>query len=159
MKNGMGFLCRTLALLVLLIALPLTAMAQSCCPSDGHGSPIQTNSAVATTASATDLGQTWPRVADQSRSPSWHAYEFTLSGVRYVQVNDANGGVHFAAAIGPSSVVVLPIGSDSGLVSTPATPIAPTLQDTVTPIFSADGITVNLVTNPSGYYWQVIPGS
>lgn len=65
------------------------------------------------------LGQSWPNTADVSRSPSLHAYVFMLRGVKYVQVNDANGNVLGAVGTANGEFITLPIGRFSQLVSTP----------------------------------------
>ncbi|MGC1551061.1 MAG: hypothetical protein WA777_21260, partial [Rhodanobacter sp.] len=40
---------------------------------------------------STGLGQAWPNAADVSLSPNFHAYIFSIGGIRYIQINDTNG--------------------------------------------------------------------
>ncbi|MEO9078905.1 MAG: hypothetical protein ABI268_06285 [Rhodanobacter sp.] len=72
---------------------------------------------------STGLGQAWPNTVDLSSSPSWHAYAFMLGGVKYVQVNDANGNVLGAVGAVNGQFITLPIGRFSQLVSTPQDPV------------------------------------
>lgn len=74
--------------------------------------------AQATDAPSSGLGQSWPNATDVSANPHWHVYVFEKDGVRYVQVNDTNGGVHGAIATAGGQVLVLPIGSDAQNVTT-----------------------------------------
>lgn len=76
--------------------------------------------AQATDAPSSGLGQSWPNATDVSANPHWHVYVFEKDGVRYVQVNDTNGGVHSAIATAGGQVLVLPIGSDAQNVTTTA---------------------------------------
>lgn len=72
------------------------------------------------------LGQAWPNAADVSASPHWHAYVFTLGGVKYIQVNDLNGNVLGAIGTANGQFITLPIGAFSQLVSTPQQPAVST---------------------------------
>ncbi|HWU75186.1 MAG TPA: hypothetical protein VN043_01670 [Rhodanobacter sp.] len=72
---------------------------------------------------STGLGQAWPNTVDASSSPSWHAYVFMLGGVKYVQINDANGNVVGAVGTVNGQFITLPIGRFSQLVSTPQDPV------------------------------------
>ncbi|MGA0586366.1 hypothetical protein ACO2Q2_04420 [Dyella sp. KRB-257] len=74
--------------------------------------------AQATDAPSSGLGQSWPNATDVSANPHWHVYVFEKDGVRYVQVNDINGGVHAAIATAGGQVLVLPIGTDAQNVTT-----------------------------------------
>jgi hypothetical protein len=75
-----------------------------------------------TSTPATGLGQSWPNAADVSANPNWHVYVFFLDGIKYVQINDLNGGVHAALSTAAGTVLVLPVGRDSRNVKTsPAT--------------------------------------
>lgn len=69
-------------------------------------------SAMAANSPTSGLGKAWPNAQDVSTSPHWHVYVFTRDGVRYIQVNDLNGGVHGAVATAGGAVLVLPMGSD-----------------------------------------------
>lgn len=71
------------------------------------------------------LGQAWPNAQDVSTSANFHVYVFVRDGVRYLQVNDANGQVRGAVAAAAGQFLVLPLGTDSQRVSTPQTPAAP----------------------------------
>lgn len=74
--------------------------------------------AVAAEPASTGLGQTWPNTTDVSLSPHYHVYVFTRDGVRYIQINDANGVVRGAIATASDEVLVLPIGVDAARVKT-----------------------------------------
>lgn len=63
--------------------------------------------------STSGLGQSWPNATDVSATPHWHVYAFQKDGIRYVQVNDLNGGVQGAIATAGGQILLLPIGSDS----------------------------------------------
>lgn len=88
-------------------------------------------SALSTPAWAVDppsagLGQSWPNTTDVSRTPDLHAYVFMLRGVKYVQINDANGNVLGAVGTANGEFITLPIGRFSSLVSTPQEPATDT---------------------------------
>ncbi|HET6433651.1 hypothetical protein [Dyella sp.] len=105
--------------------------------------------AIATDAPSSGLGQSWPNATDVSANPHWHVYVFEKDGVRYVQVNDTNGGVHGAIATAGGQVLVLPIGKDAQNVTTATDPTttATTSPDTV----YADGtVTINAAVQPTG---------
>lgn len=67
---------------------------------------------------ATGLGQPWPNATDLSRSPHYHVYTFVQSGVRYIQVNAADGTVLGAVGTAGGQYIVLPMGN-AAQVSTP----------------------------------------
>jgi hypothetical protein len=94
---------------------------------------------------ASGLGQSWPNASDVSSNPNFHAYVFTLGGIQFVQINDANGNVLGAVGSANGQFITLPVGRFSKLVTTPqqgpsVTPAAPTAapttvyQDTVTTV-------------------------
>lgn len=94
---------------------------------------------------ASGLGQAWPNAADLSSNPNFHAYVFTLGGIQYVQINDANGNVLGAVGTSNGQFITLPVGRFSQLVTTPqqgpaVTPAAPAAapttvyQDTATTV-------------------------
>lgn len=85
-----------------------------------------TGVAMAANPPSSGLGQAWPNAADVSASPHWHAYVFTLGGVKYVQVNDLNGNVLGAVGTANGQFITLPIGAFSQLVSTPQQPATDT---------------------------------
>jgi hypothetical protein len=87
--------------------------------------------AAATTLSGTGLGQSWPNAADLSASPNFHAYRFEKQGVRYVQINDANGNVRGAVAYIDGQVLDLPIGVDASHWVVATDPAAPVTGETV----------------------------
>lgn len=68
---------------------------------------------------ANDLGKSWPNAPDVSASPHWHVYVFVRDGVRYIQINDTNGNVRGAFATANGVYLVLPMGRDAQLVTTP----------------------------------------
>jgi hypothetical protein len=94
---------------VLLIAgtlLGLPSLSWACCPSDGHTAP----------KAATGLGDAYPPSVDLASDPQWQVYEFERDGVRYVQINDANGRVRAAAGRIAETFWVMPIGNDADRV-------------------------------------------
>ncbi|PRF23193.1 hypothetical protein C6P98_13930 [Burkholderia multivorans] len=74
--------------------------------------------AVAAEPASTGLGQAWPNATDVSLSPHYHVYVFRRDGIRYIQINDANGVVRGAIATADDVVLVLPIGTDAAHVRT-----------------------------------------
>jgi len=68
---------------------------------------------------ASGLGQSWPNASDVSRNPNFHAYVFTLGGIQFVQINDANGNVLGAVGQAGGQFITLPVGRFSQQVSTP----------------------------------------
>ena len=74
-------------------------------------SPLAAHAADATSG----LGQAWPNAPDVSASPRWHVYVFERDGVRFVQVNDANGRVLGAFATAGGQFLVLPMGTGANL--------------------------------------------
>ena len=88
-------------------------------------------SAMATDAPSSGLGQAWPNATDVSANPHWHVYVFQKDGIRYVQVNDLNGGVHGAIATAGGQVLVLPIGRDSQNVTTATSTTTSSSSETV----------------------------
>lgn len=108
--NGKRNLSARHALLLtgMMLGLPSLGWA-SCCPSDGHTAP----------KAATGLGDAYPPSTDLASDPEWQVYEFERDGVRYVQINDANGVVRAAAGRIAGTFWVMPIGSDADRVSLP----------------------------------------
>jgi hypothetical protein len=90
---------------------------------------------------STGLGQSWPNAADVSASPHWHVYVFVMDGVRYVQVNDTNGGVRSAIATAGGQVLVLPIGSDAQDTTT-----APATTSSAETVYRDDEVTIQAAT-------------
>jgi hypothetical protein len=84
---------------------------------------------------ATGLGQSWPNAADVSSNPNFHAYVFTIGGIQFVQINDANGNVLGAVGAAGGQFITLPVGRYSQLVSTPqqAPAVATTATATTAP--------------------------
>lgn len=68
---------------------------------------------------ASGLGQSWPNASDVSRNPNFHAYVFTLGGIQFVQINDANGNVLGAVGSAGGQFITLPVGRFSQQVTTP----------------------------------------
>jgi hypothetical protein len=79
---------------------------------------IVSSSALAYQASSTGLGQSWPNATDVSTSTHYHVYVFVRDGIHYIQVNDLNGTVRGAVAVGDQEVLVLPVGTDAQYVTT-----------------------------------------
>jgi len=70
------------------------------------------------------LGQAWPNAPDVSKNPNFHIYVFDFGGVRYIQVNDANGNVLGTVGSAGGTFLTLPIGRYANLVDTPSQPAA-----------------------------------
>jgi hypothetical protein len=81
---------------------------------------------------STGLGQAWPNAQDQSLSPSFHAYVFSIAGIRYIQINDTAGNVLGSVGTSGGQFIVLPIGRFAQLVSTPQQAAATTSSATPT---------------------------
>ena len=79
---------------------------------------------------ASGLGQAWPNAPDLAASPRWHVYVFDRDGVRFVQINDANGVVLGAFATAGGQFLVLPMGTGATL-SISADTGAPSTGETV----------------------------
>jgi hypothetical protein len=105
---------------------------------------VFTTGAIAADTPSSGLGQSWPNATDVSASPHWHVYVFVKDGVRYVQVNDTNGGVHSAIASAGGQVRVLPIGSNAE--DTTTTPATTSSAETV---YSDDEVTIQAATAPT----------
>ncbi|MGO4701435.1 hypothetical protein [Dyella sp. 2RAB6] len=93
---------------------------------------------------ASGLGQAWPNAPDVSASPHWHVYVFERDGVRYVQVNHANGRVLGAFATAGGQFLVLPMGIGANLSVAPTGSTTPTTGE----IVYADG-TVQVTATPA----------
>lgn len=104
--------------------------------------------ASATDAPSTGLGQAWPNATDVSANPHWHVYVFVKDGVRYVQVNDTNGGVRSAIATAGDQVLVLPIGQDAQNVVT--TDSATEAADPAETIYDDGAVKIKAAAQPSG---------
>jgi len=65
---------------------------------------------MAAAADGQGLGARWPMAPDVSRSAAFHAYNWVSNGVRYVQVNGADGTPLMAIATAHGQVLALPIG-------------------------------------------------
>lgn len=76
------------------------------------GDPIKDGQTVMA-VTGNDLGAAAPNRANYSQSPSWQAFVYERGGVRYIQLNDAEGVVHAVVAIGANGVAVLPLGVDA----------------------------------------------
>lgn len=75
-------------------------------------------------SSSTGLGQAWPNAPDVSTNPNFHVYVFDAGGVRYIQVNDANGNVLGTVGSAGGVFLTLPMGRYANLVDTPSQPAA-----------------------------------
>jgi len=95
---------------------------------------------------ASGLGQSWPNASDVSRNPNFHAYVFTLGGIQFVQINDANGNVLGAVGTSGGQFITLPVGRFSQLVTTPqqgpAVPTTATPTTTPTTVYQDPATTV-----------------
>lgn len=107
--NGKRNLSARHAFLLASVLLGLPSLSWACCPSDGHTAP----------KAATGLGDAHPPSTDLASDPKWQVYEFERDGVRYVQINDANGVVRAAAGRIAGTFWVMPIGNDADRVSLP----------------------------------------
>lgn len=83
------------------------AAAKCGCPDDGHGAPKVD----------IGLGESFPQAPDLAPDPAWQVYQFERDGIRYVQINDANGNVRAAVGRIDNTFWVMPIGSDADRVS------------------------------------------
>ncbi|PMQ04195.1 hypothetical protein DyAD56_16020 [Dyella sp. AD56] len=107
--------------------------------------------AVAQTAPASGLGQSWPNAQDVSANPQFHVYVFAVNGLKFIQVNDVNGTVRGGVAASPdgTSSLALPLGAGQLQAVTDSAP-----ADGVT-VYSDSGTTVTasptrgLVASPS----------
>ena len=99
---------------------------------------------------STGLGQAWPNAQDQSSSPSFHAYVFSISGIRYIQINDTAGNVLGSVGTSGGQFIVLPIGRFAQLVSTPqqAAATTSTATPTASPTTVYDDGTNNVTATP-----------
>ncbi|AHG40935.1 hypothetical protein N018_12055 [Pseudomonas syringae CC1557] len=88
------------------LALSTSALAQACCPGDGH-----------TIAATTGLGQSMPPATNLAVDPSWRVYAFRRDGVEYLQVNDTKGVVRAALGHINETTWVMPIGTDVNRVT------------------------------------------
>lgn len=91
------------------LALSTSAMAQACCPGDGH-----------TIAATTGLGQSMPPATNLAVDPAWRVYAFERDGVQYLQVNDANGVVRAAIGRISETTWVMPVGTDANRITVTA---------------------------------------
>lgn len=99
-------------------------------------------------APSSGLGQAWPNAPDVSANPHWHVYVFARDGVRYVQVNDANGGVKGAIATAGGEVLVLPIGSDAANVTT--APAADNGSSSSETVYNDGDVAISAAVQPTG---------
>lgn len=102
----------------------------------------------ATDTPSNGLGQSWPNATDVSANPHWHVYVFTKDGVRYVQVNDNNGGVRSAIATAAGQVLVLPIGRDAQNVTTTDPTTAAT--DSSETVYDDGSVQIKAATTSTG---------
>lgn len=106
--------------------------------------------AQATDAPSSGLGQSWPNATDVSANPHWHVYVFEKDGVRYVQVNDTNGGVHGAIATAGGQVLVLPIGSDAQNVTTSTGSTTDPTSTTADTVYDDGTVKISATVQPTG---------
>ncbi|KAF1004539.1 MAG: hypothetical protein GAK28_03916 [Luteibacter sp.] len=112
---------------------------------------LAAGSATASTPPVTGLGQSWPNTTDASANPGYHVYVFQRLGVRYVQVNDASGGVRGAIAYDGKSIGGLPVGTDASHWVTPTegTYVPSRMANGVT-VYSDDVMTITVAVQPDG---------
>lgn len=130
----------------------LTLWAGLCCALVSGATFAQTS----TSALSTDLGRTWPNVADQSLSPHWHAYVFMLNGIEYVQVNDVYGNVQGAVGTVGGTRFVLPMGANARNFITTA---SSTTSGTATTVYQDANITILAVPTANGMVLEASCGS
>jgi hypothetical protein len=99
---------------------------------------------------AHELGKAWPNTHDVSRSPRWHVYVFERDGIRYVQVNDAQGRVQGAVATANGAFLVLPMGiADVQTTVVSSMDAAPVVQKGET-VYSDAALQVTMTPQASG---------
>jgi len=98
----------TVGLLMLAPWATTMALEAPCCASGGNGRP----SAV-TAPSSSELGKVSPGGQNLSLSPEYQVYQFTRSGVRYIEVTDLSGVPRAAFASVGGALLSLPIGEDA----------------------------------------------
>jgi hypothetical protein len=130
----------------------LTLWAGLCCALVSGAAFAQTS----TSALSTGLGQAWPNVADQSLSPSWHAYVFMLNGIEYVQVNDAYGNVQGAVGTVGGTRFILPIGANAKRFTTTVSSDTPR---TGTMVYQDANVTILAVPTANGVVLETDCGS
>lgn len=130
----------------------LTLWAGLCCALVSGATFAQTSTSVLSTG----LGQAWPNVADQSLSPSWHAYVFMLNGIEYVQINDAYGHVQGAVGTVAGTRFVLPMGASAQNFTTTASSATP---NTATTIYQDANVTILAVPTANGMMLEADCGS
>lgn len=104
--------------------------------------------AMAQTAPATGLGQSWPNALDQSADPNWHVYVFERDGMRYIQVNDRNGTVHAAIGRAGNTLFALPVRADAQYVE--VAPAANTTASAQQTVYQDDSLTVMAAPQGNG---------
>jgi len=132
-----------------LLASPLASLA--CCPSDGNG--------VAAKSATTGLGESYPAATDMASDSSWNVYEFEGDGIRYVQVNDAEGRVRAAVGRVDSILWVMPMGVDRYRVSVPGNAVTPPAYSVAQRIYRSAEIEIWRYPTSTGDWWAVRPVS
>lgn len=112
------------------------------------GLTVGLSSAAWAGAPATGLGQAWPNATDVSVNPHWHVYVFVLHGIRYVQVNDAQGRVIGAVGTAGGQFIVLPMGAFAKQVTTPQQPAITTATPTAAPTTVYNDGETQITTTP-----------
>lgn len=124
------------------------------------GLALASSTAAWAAAPSQGMGSAQPSAQNVSRSPSWRAYRFWRDGIEYIQVNDTTGQVRMAFGTANGLFIVLPMGADASLVSTPSAPQALPVtgatvvyrdaQVAVSQGVSSTGQTVWTLTSPTG---------
>jgi hypothetical protein len=115
---------------------------------------VLSGAAFAAQPPSSGLGQSWPNAPDVSRSPDFHAYVFTRDGIKYIQVNDANGNVLGAVGTANGQFITLPIGRFAPQVTTPQDPASSSTtaaaDGSTTPVYQDDTTTVTATPMSDG---------
>jgi hypothetical protein len=137
------------ALEMLLIAgllASVPSLSWACCPSDGHTAP----------RAATGLGQSSPPSVDLAPDPAWAVYELEYKGIRYVQIDDANGIPRAAAGRIGTTFWGLPVGSDPGRLSLPGDAVPAGRQRL---LYRGNDVEVILIEGAAQPRWLIRPPS
>lgn len=106
-----------------------------------------TSAAIEASQGATGLGTSWPNTTDVSANPRYHVYRFERQGVRYIQVNDANGAVRGAIGYIANQVIELPVGIDASRWTVISNDSSPPPGDSV---YRDDAVSVIVSPRPDG---------
>lgn len=119
------------------------ALAQSCCPSGGSGTPAR--------VASVGLGESAPVAQNVSADPEWSVYEFARDGIRYLQINDIHGVVRAAVGNVGGVAWIMPMGADVNRV------VLGTQTTEGEVIYSSEVWVVKLIKGANGVSWVVVP--